>query len=85
MFGWEVRASKPDAKRCELPPTHTRSHSPPTQQPDLFTELPAFRTYARRGLDVELSFAKAADLSAADAKAVFDLCKVREWVGWPAG
>lgn len=49
------------------------SHS---QQPDLFADLPAFRTYARRGLDVELSFAKAAELSAADAKAVFDLCKV---------
>jgi hypothetical protein len=47
-----------------------------TQQPDLFADLPAFRTYARRGLDVELSFAKAAELSAADAKAVFDLCKV---------
>ena len=39
--------------------------------------MPAFRTYARRGLNATLAYAKGGDLDAATKKEAFDLCKVR--------
>ena len=81
----EVRRQEPSARVENTGISKTLPPPPPSsptsllslpQQTDFFAELPAFRAYARRGLDAELTFARGADLDAATKEAAFELCKV---------